>query len=68
MELNMLIIIFILMGVCFFAGREWAIGDNKKMADHMIRELEKEGIITIDNEDQIYAGHKTKEWAKAWNK
>ena len=60
--------IAILMACSFYAGYRFAIGSNVKMAESMIEQLEKEGIVTIDDEDQVYAGHKTKEWAKAWRK
>ncbi len=60
--------IALLMGCCFYLGYRYAIGENVKMAESMIEQLEKEGIVTIDDEDQVYAGHKTKEWAKAWRK
>jgi len=58
----------ILMVCCFYAGYRMAIGNNVKMAEAMIEQLVKEGIVTVDEEDQVYAGHKTKEWAKAWKK
>ena len=60
--------ITILMGCCFYLGYRFAVGSNIKMAEEMIYQLQKEGIVTIDDDDQVYAGHKTKEWAKAWRK
>ena len=62
------IYVIIIMACCFYLGYRYALGNNVKMAEEMIYQLEKEGIVTIDDDDQVYAGHKTKEWATAWNK